>query len=466
MPVYGPPPCLAFPVQYLLHPGLDVHPGFAQSQGSLEVPKLYFTVSPSTLPTSWARYCQWDHLINQDRLPDRRGFHPEQDPNGIPSRTNPKLQLPSLRRQNDLFNVIAMSLFDFGYSRSTPEAFIHIFPLGFTAFCSSLTALLIDRVEHLARLSRSSTLGWFIPDHTSVSLMLPRVDDEPESSTTLVILADGTMIIRPTVQLLKEILHPRLLSIHARRLALHYTTRPIFPPLHNTTREAVISARLDAASAGTSSRSISWPPTYTPPTLYPTSLAEHPHFRARAALISLSKTIGCFGCAEWAAFGFPSASFLEPLIHDTPLPHVPTAQATGMSVQPYPPSEDDNSSSDSTFPSYHGDSGLSSSSTASGSMPALIDALSHLSLHIPETPLRAPRTSPDSPGSTRSAPVARPASRSLLDFDRPMSAPPLGGPSTDLACNGHGDSAEHPDRRGEARYIGGHSLMEVDSDED
>ena len=101
-------------------------------------------------------------------------------------------------------------------------------------------------------------------------------------------------------------------------------------------------------------------------------------------------------------------------------------------------------------------------------MPALIDALSHLSLHVPETPLRAPRIPPGSPNSTRSAPEARPAPRGLTDPDRPVSAHPHSGPGLFqyLACDGYEDSAENSDHCGEARYIGGPSLMEVDSDEE
>ena len=164
---------------------------------------------------------------------------PQRDGQTVTCPFNPQAPPPSASRQAAMQMVVVRAVKLFGLPDISPAEVIS-FPWGSKAIMSQILTDVLFRVRELMIQEFPRAELWNIPSHRQAARMLPHKAgagnifvtwnaSQPVHSPLGISGPALLMTWRPSLQILRELVHPSLMSCHVARLALCGVTRPLFP---------------------------------------------------------------------------------------------------------------------------------------------------------------------------------------------------------------------------------------------
>ena len=270
---------------------------------------------------------------------------------------------PGSSSRTTVLNLLSRALNAHGQPTLIPSQ-LSTFPWGCVEISARLIVVLLSRVRELSLAWDRTAIWWRVPTLQQAAEMLPsaigahnidfqRLHYPPTDYSNLLVSGDmRIMVWNPTVQQIREVLHPTMMFTHANRLAAFQRTRDVFPtPVGRI--PTVLGKALDK------------------------SLAEEGSFKAYThARMMRSQRFGPFNPArtrkqvedivsrlvdipaiEWAAIPFPGQDYVQPIIYPVALGPDPTRANSpllpvlGHLGQLYPSDSGDDSEADTE--SFH-----------------------------------------------------------------------------------------------------------------
>ena len=286
---------------------------------------------------------------------------------------------PGSNNRTKILNILSRALNAHGQPILIPTQ-LSTFPWGCVEISARLIVVLLSRVRELSLSWDRTAISWRVPTLQQAAEMLPsaigahnidfqRLHFPPTGYSNLLISGDmKTMVWNPSVQQIREVLHPTMMFTHANRLAAFLRTRDVFPtPVGRI--PTVLGKALDKHLAEEGSFKA-----YMNARMMRTlRFGAFNPARTRQQVEDIVSRLVDVPTIEWAAIPIPGQDYVQPLIYPVALGPDPTRANSpllpvlGQLAQLYP--SDSGDDSDAETESFHlsnatADSGVADAGSA------------------------------------------------------------------------------------------------------